>query len=892
MKKACFGIACWFICSALSLTTVAQTPGIKWSRTYANAPSSGEVFYDMKVTSDMGLIMVGIDTGFLPLSNPLFPEKNIGGRPWIVKTDSSGNVIWKRIFEGIDPHNSLFTSVVQSADGGFVAVGKARINFPVSDTGQVLVAKYSSNGTLVWQKQYGGSKSEIAHAVLRTSTNGYIIVGTATSGDGDVIGNHGLGNGDVWVIRINEAGNIIWSRCYGGSSHERGMAITQASDYGFIIAGSAMSVNGDLTGNNGASYSDGWLFKTDSSGNILWQKNFGGVTNDILRSVVVTNDNSIVAVGTADSTPLITNGSKPSKNAWALKTSSSGALLWSIAYGGSGEEGANHVQQTVDNNFIVTGFSSSGDGDVSGNNGLTDIWMFKVNNEGNIIWQKAIGTSKRELGFSSVFLNDNNFIVSGSLEEPNGNLYDGYAVYLGNSNIIKGILFHDANSNNVFDAGEKGFNNALVKVQGSASTNFVQPSSGLFSIDVDAGNYVTSVQFTNSYFLPVPLTRNSNFVGYFNTDSFGFAIQPIPNKQDLQVHLIPASPARPGFKAQYTLNYKNVGTTTIASGSVKLIKDSRATLSAALPVPSAIVADTLTWNYTNLKPLDSIAIGLEFQLAPPPALNINDTLKYTAVILPVAGDLTPADDTSSLRQRVQGSFDPNDKQENFAGKIPLKNVQDGSYINYVIRFQNTGNDTAFFVRLLDTLDTKLDWSSFQMIGSSHAYNLTIKDGNKLNWFFENIKLPDSTINLARSIGYVAFRIKPKNNLTTGEVIQNKASIYFDYNLPIVTNTANTIVSIETTTSVREVQNNEMKLVLGPNPANGYSLLQINGKLTGKFELRIIDNHGRILSRQIVTKNSLAETVQVPLNVQQLSSGVYYIQLQQKQKSWWQKVVVQ
>lgn len=164
--------------------------------------------------------------------------------------------------------------------------------------------------------------------------------------------------------------------------------------------------------------------------------------------------------------------------------------------------------------------------------------------------------------------------------------------------------------------------------------------------------------------------------------------------------------------------------------------------------------------------------------------------------------------------------------------------------------------------------------------------------HKVNWFFDNIKLPDSTTNLARSIGYVAFRIKPKSSLAVNDIIRNKASIYFDYNLPIVTNTANTIVSIETTTGVREMQNNEMKLVLGPNPANGYSLLQISGKLTGKFELRMMDNNGRIVLQQTITRNSIAETVQVPLQLNQFSSGVYYIQLQQKEKSWWQKVVVQ
>jgi len=154
------------------------------------------------------------------------------------------------------------------------------------------------------------------------------------------------------------------------------------------------------------------------------------------------------------------------------------------------------------------------------------------------------------------------------------------------------------------------------------------------------------------------------------------------------------------------------------------------------------------------------------------------------------------------------------------------------------------------------------------------------------------KLPDSTTNLTKSIGYVAFRIKPNNNLTANEIISNRASIYFDYNLPIVTNTTNTMVFVETTTSVRNIQNNEMKLVLGPNPANSIALLQVLGKLTGKFELRIIDNSGRIIDQQMIEKKTVSDVLQVPLELQQYAPGVYFMQLTQKGKSWWQKIIIQ
>ncbi len=870
----------------LDASSYCQVPGVKWSKRIASTVSNDEYIYEIQPTSDKGFVMVGADTGFSFVPG-LLMENNEFGRPWILKADSSGNVIWKKVLETVDPHRSAFTSVAPAADGGFVAVG-VEGGFP--DTMKLLIAKFNSSGIFQWQKLYGGSKNEIAHCIKRTSTNGFIIAGTTTSNDGDVTDNHNTGSGDVWVLRINDHGDIIWKKCYGGTGGERGRSVVQTADYGFVFVGSATSNNGDLTGNLGGI--DGWIFKTDSSGNLLWQKNLGTSSAESFNCATITADNSIAVTGYVNQTTTITNGDKPLENLWVVKLDQSGTVTWSKAYGGSSFERGVHILPLINNTILVTGHTRSNDMDVSGNNGGSDIWVLNLLPDGILKWQKCIGTDKGEWGFGVAYLTESDFFVAGVSESPATTETDGYMVRLGNSNTIKGVLYYDVNSNGVRDVQEPGFNYASVKTQNGQEILSAQPVNGLFKFDADLGTYTTTIQFNNPYFNTVPVSGNSNFTTYFNTDSFGFAIQPIPNKQDLQINLVPLSPARPGFKAQYVLNYKNVGTTTIANGSVKLIKDSRAALSLALSVPASIIADTLTWNYSNLKPLDSIAIGLEFQLAAPPALNINDTLKYTAVILPVAGDLTPADDTSSLRQRVIGSYDPNDKQESFAGKIPLKNVQDGSYINYVIRFQNTGNDTAFFVRLLDTLDTKLDWNSFQMIGSSHSYNLTIKDGNKLNWFFDNIKLPDSTTNRARSIGYVAFRIKPKNTLVANEVISNKASIYFDYNLPIVTNTTNTVVSVEITTAVREVQNDEMKMKLGPNPSNGYSVLQISGKLKGKFELRMIDANGRIISQQTITRNSTGEIIQLPLNLQLLSSGVYYLQLQQKEKSWWQKIVLQ
>lgn len=882
------------LCFGLSIL-YAQLPGIRTIKYFTSSASNNNgklVIYDCKPTSDGGFILAGIDSTGDPYNFDLnINFKRTSGTAMLAKTDSAGNILWKSVVPlEVTPTTEIeraFCSVVSTDDGGFIAAGFSGSLYSLTKQG--ILVKFSSTGSIVWQKEYGGSGNDLYYSISKCKSGGYLVTGTTSSNDGTVNGNHGAN--DFWVIRINEDGSMRWQKCFGGSSEEMGRSVVETEDHKFVFCGYSLSTDGDLVNNNGKK--GGWVFKTDSSGSLIWQKNYGGVDSTgeiaVFNNLTIDVSGNIYATGFEESAELGGVNQWKTSNIWVVKATSAGDAIWSKVYGGSGFDEALDISRSFNGSILITGHSSSSDGDflnIGANN--PQVFALNLSPEGNILGKRIIGGNDFEGGFSFFQISETEFILAASSSQ-----YQGMLIKLGDANKIKGQLYLDANANNTKDAGEPAFNNALVKVK-KQDTEVIaaNPHNGMFEMPVDTGAYVTTVQLFNPYYTVVPSSRNSTFSSYLNVDSFSFAVQPIPNKQDLIVHLIPVSPARPGFKAQYVLNYKNIGTTTIANGSVKLIKDSRTTFSISLPFPVSVVADTITWNYTNLKPLDSVAIGIEMQLAPPPTLNINDTLKYGAIVLPVANDLTPADDTSALHQRVQGSYDPNDKLENFAGRMPLRKVQDGAYINYIIRFQNTGNDTAFTVRLLDTLESKLEWSTFQMIGSSHKYSLTIKEGNKLQWVFNDIKLPDSTTNLLRSIGFVSFRIKPKNTVVQNDVIKNKASIYFDYNLPIVTNSADVTIANDLLTAVREVQNNEMNLQLGPNPANAYSNILISGRLKGRFELRLIDNSGRIILQQTIVRQSIAETNNVSVNLTKLASGVYYIQLQQKGKSWWQKIIIQ
>lgn len=359
-------------------------------------------------------------------------------------------------------------------------------------------------------------------------------------------------------------------------------------------------------------------------------------------------------------------------------------------------------------------------------------------------------------------------------------------------NEIFGYAYYDLNSNNLKDSGEQLFGQGEIIVNKNSDSIVGITQRGDFRIGVDTGSYLSSFTPFKDYYKAVPQSHTSNFSGYNNIDTVYFSLQPIAGKRDLHISMFALRPTRPGFETNYEIQYQNIGTDTIPTGEIQLIKDSRLDIISSTPPYSSMNGDTIKWNYNNLKTFDDSTIIIAFSL-PVNNANIGDTLHSIAFINPVNGDITPMDDTSSISQIVVGSFDPNDKSENHAGSISKKDVKRGDWLTYAIRFQNTGTDTAFNIIVRDTLSDKLDWSTLQMVDASHNYQLNINNGSRCAWYFNNVLLPDSNVNEQASHGYIVYRIKPKTTLLNGDIINNTASIYFDYNLPVETNTESTIV---------------------------------------------------------------------------------------------------
>jgi uncharacterized repeat protein (TIGR01451 family) len=719
---------------------------------------------------------------------------------WVVKLDTQRNVLWSASLGGSGVEE--LGSFQLANDSGYIVTGTTSSNDGdvtgnhggVSDA---WVVRLGNAGNVVWQKCLGGSNYDVGRCITST-TDGYIFVGESMSTDGGVTGGHG--GLDIWVVKLDKSGNIIWQKCLGGSRGERASVIKQTADGGYIITGTTSSNDGNVLGLHG-SENDIWVVKLTNNGSIEWQKCLGGSKVEYANDIELTASNGYLVAGSTgsndgDITGYHTNNANSNAlDGWVVSLSSAGVLDWQKCFGGKNTDEFFDLQINPDKTFIVVGETYSNDGDVSFLNVvLSDCWLVNFNsNNGNIIWEKTFGTTSEEHGVTLSLKNDGNIVILGYNGYTPSRWNDLWMLEVGSTNTIAGSVFYDANSNGIKDNGESYFDKVTIRSGKNGDTTSAIPRNGYYTMNVDTGTYSTKAVPYNNYYTIVPAVKTSTFNTYFNTDSIHFAVQPLPNLRDVTVSLFPLTVARPGFTAQYKLIYKNVGTNTVAIGNIKLIKDRRLTLTSALPVATSVSGDTITWNYSNLAPNVEVSITLNFVVGAPPAVNLGDTLKSVAWIEQDGIDITPADDTMTLKQIVIGSFDPNDKTEANAGIITPAQVTNGDYLNYLIRFQNTGTDTAFNITVRDTLENRLDWNTLQMISASHAYQLAIEDGNKLTWQFNNIKLPYTGIDEPNSHGYIAYRIKPKSTVLIGDTIKNTAGIYFDYNLPIATNTEKTIV---------------------------------------------------------------------------------------------------
>ena len=280
--------------------------------------------------------------------------------------------------------------------------------------------------SIEWQTSLGGTGSDNATSIQQTTDGGYIVAGRAQSTDGDVTGNHGQAS-DYWVVKLTSTGAITWQKSLGGTDVDFAIFIQQTTDGGYIVAGFSYSTDGDVTGNHGQA--DYWVVKLSSTGAITWQKSLGGTGGDFANSIQQTTDGGYIVAGFSNSTNGDVTGNHGSTDYWVVKLDSIGTIIWQKSLGGSGEDFGSSIQQTADGGYIVEGYSSSTDGDVTGNHGLYDSWVVKLDNVGTISWQKSLGgTVDDKSGFIQQ-TTDGGYIFAGRSQSTDGDVTGNHGSY-------------------------------------------------------------------------------------------------------------------------------------------------------------------------------------------------------------------------------------------------------------------------------------------------------------------------------------------------------------------------------------------------------------------------------------------------------------------------------
>ncbi len=409
----------------IDLTDIAVTA--VWKKTFGG--SSGDEIRSINKTTDGGFIMAGSS------STTTFDSGGNGAQDfWIIKTDNEGIIEWQKLFGGSTTDEAY--SALQTTDGSYIVVGESLSNdYDVTGNNgdfDAWVIKLDNSGNLVWQKSLGGSQIDRARSVTETSDGGFAVVGWSNSDDGDLTENNG--NYDIWLVKLNTNGIIEWQSSYGGSNYEEANSVFETSNGEFIIGGTSTSTNGDVTANH-AGY-ELWILKVDNTGAILWQNTYGGSNTDRFWGMDKCNDGGYILAGASNSSDGDVANNIGGNDGWVLKIDSQGNIVWEKTLGGTSTDQFNTVKQTMDGGFLLGGHSASNDGNLKNNEGTYDYWALKLNNQAEVEWSTSLGGYSNEYIYSVIEMNQGEYILAGYTHSNDGDvegfmgLYDGWLVKL------------------------------------------------------------------------------------------------------------------------------------------------------------------------------------------------------------------------------------------------------------------------------------------------------------------------------------------------------------------------------------------------------------------------------------------------------------------------------
>lgn len=604
------------------------------------------------------------------------------------------------------------------------------------------------------------------------SANTY-IVDWDNDGDADIVA------GIFIILPSNTLDNVVWYENNGNADFSSQQFIFSTTNGGVFLDVTDLDNDGilDLIS---ASVGDNTLvwYKQDNQGNLEIPQTISTNANDptFVYTVDLDNDGDMDIILASDANNTI------------------------VYYKNNGADNFEELQTITDSVFFVTriyaaDLDNDGDFDVLSASLYDDkIAWYQNDGNGNFGSQQIITTNA--YAATSVYAtdldNDNDIdILSASAGDAKIAWYQNFL----NDTKIKGRVFYDLNQNGLFDTNEIALDDQATNLQPINLTAYSN-TNGLFEYGIGAEGGTYQVNYTPpiNWHATTPTQYNITLDAGETMADNNFGIYPDVFNVDVKPY-VASGINRCNSVVSYTLIYANEGT-SFTDGIVRFTPDEQMTYVSANPIPDSTSANgTLYWHFDNLPPYQQQQINMSWQM--PDGNATGDTLSSIAVVDFASADGTNASSNGfGYRPVVLCSFDPNDKQVTPAGIGNANYTLMNEELIYTIRFQNTGNDTAFTVVVRDTLALNLDWNTFRPITSSHPMEVLRYNNGLVTFTFNNINLLDSTANEAASHGFIMYAIRPQTNLPDATNIANTAYIYFDQNEAVVTNTTQNMLVYE------------------------------------------------------------------------------------------------
>lgn len=514
------------------------------------------------------------------------------------------------------------------------------------------------------------------------------------------------------------------------------------------------------------------------------------------------------------------------------------------------------------------------------NNDDDKLFLQKSNSGGEVLWNSYLTFSDYYANaYDLKAISDSRFAIAGYFYD----IYSGHHSYLFVTDStayfpqvdVRGTVYYDENDNNEYDASEVGLSgqHLISSVDGSITHNSSVMGEYGFSAYEDISeiniSLSTSPLFVQSFPLsgePITVTPDLSS-GYYLQENADFAVQFVTEGLNLKTDIYAGNIA-PGFDNWDYVTITNTGSVSVDEGTVTLSHPSDLTLLGSDPPYSFYTDTTITWTFHNLDVFESR--WMEVFFTADLSTDIGVDLQFTSIIEPVADDIISSDNYDTTKVTTTASLDPNHKAVYPTGEGEEKNIDvNTSALEYEIGFQNTGTGETHFIVITDTLSEYLDINSIEMQASSDPYTIEITRPNIVRWIFNDIHLTPSTTDFDGSMGFLKFSIAINDTADVGDVIENKAYIYFDYNPAIITNTVkNTLKNMPQ--EISPELNITGASIAYPNPADELITIELDQLNAGDLNANIYDVTGNEMFAGKIPEGTSSLTI----NVKNFSSGLY------------------